>query len=133
MDNKKLVKFAEALTEGLQGIINAREQEYVVAIKRTEDEGLIGYHLSTACEITDDILRAKRYDAAGDLAEQLQIIQDNYDTLIEDTDYTGIFGKHNQFIQENYFDGLGKGDFYLEPVYLEEGTDKQEMKAKVIL
>ena len=58
MKDKQLVQFAESLTEGLQKMINEREQEYVVAIKKTANEELMGYHLSTACEITDDILRA---------------------------------------------------------------------------
>ena len=133
MSDKQTVAIAERIAEILQQAQNDRAEEYTVAIKRVSDDSLIGYHLSTLCQITEEMLWGKRYDAAGDVAGQLKIIQKNYDHLVTMTDFSGLFGEHFQKMQQEHFEGIGLGEFYLEPVFLAEGTDKQKMTAKVIV
>lgn len=118
-----LKKFQEAT----QKRHNETQQHYVVALKRVKDESLIGYHLSTVGQITQDILSAKRYDVSGDVGGQLRIIQNNYDYKFDPRAVSeeAIFGDFNKKLLEKYFKGMTKEDFYLEPVELEVGTPKQ--------
>ena len=121
--NHEMEKFEETLLESLNNRI--QNTPYVVSYKRKSDDTLIGYHLSTFCQVTDDKLNAKRYDGDNPYG-QLQTIHNNIKNVLstkEDDD--GFFGKVKWEIKQQYFKGLTIDDIYIDAVYLDEDVPKQ--------
>lgn len=107
-----------------------RPDQYVVAIKRQDNDELVGYHLSTFGQITPDVLSAKRYPSkdSESLGRQLRIISNNYKDILEtkDDDFDKrLFGPILKVSKEQ-FDGLTFDEIYLYPVDLADGTPSQE-------
>ena len=137
MDNKVV----DALVEGLQKLHEKnqkRPDQYVVAYKRKSDDSVIGYHLSTFCQITDDILRGKRYSGTNP-DKQLAIIWKNFCSMLakteEDTKKEGLAGMFSTLsykTKESQWQGINVDDVYIDAVYLAEGTEQQPFTVIVV-
>ena len=125
-------ELAQKLTEVLSKVwdkAQERPDQYVVAYYRVDNEELIGYHASTFCQLTDDILYAKRY--AGDKPyEQLAVIAKNVKYVL-DGENKGMFSSLVSHVRKQ-FEGLKSGDIYMDVIYLEEGTPKQPCRWRII-
>jgi hypothetical protein len=100
--------------------------QYVVAYRKTKNDELIGYHLSTFCTLTDDILNAKRYSGDNPYS-QINTISKNFRGVINTTEESdGLFSSIHLSTKKNYFDGLLFEDVYLEAVYLDGETPPQK-------
>jgi hypothetical protein len=117
----------DALDE-LTGIIKEKfdesqrspESKYVVAYKRKSDDSLIGYHLSTFCQVTDDKFLAKRYEGENPYS-QLQTIHNNIKHVlsIQEGD-TSFLAEVKLEIKNTYFPGITIDDIYLDAEYLDD-------------
>ena len=140
MNNEKK-DIAEVLTEVLQKIHDekqSRPDQYVVAYKRKSDDSLIGYHLSTFCQITDDILRGKRYSGESP-DKQLAIIWNNFKSMMATTEedskkkgLAGIFQTISYNTKTDQWKDINIEDVYIDVVYLAEGTEKQPLSVVVV-
>jgi len=132
--NKKEV--VKALAEGLKKIWDDqqnRPNQYVVAYKRVDNDELIGYHLSTFCQITPDILRGKRYSGENPYS-QLETIANNVKNTLEcplEPELDG-FASIKQNIKKEHFADYNVGDVYLDAVYLTEGIPPQSCRLNII-
>lgn len=106
-------------------------EQYVVVYKRVDDDSIIGYHLSTFCTLTDDILQAKRYSGANPYL-QLETILGNLVSIIKGVDKDHLFFDAIEQIRNNYYNGLKIEDIYLDAEYLTDGTPKQECRINII-
>lgn len=121
------------ITEVMQKAHDERQNsphQFVVAYFRVKDDTLIGYHLSTFCQTTQDILEAKRY-ANEDPYPQLKIISKNLHYTLSHT-HIGEFAELHNVIKENDFHNLKPEEVYMDAIYLAEGTPKQNFKYTVI-
>lgn len=126
-------KVIEELSGSFEKLMNSTEHKhpYVVAYRKKSDGSLIGYHLSTFCQITDDKFLAKRYDGDNPY-RQLQTIQNNITRVLEtDENDTGLFAPVRLAIKNNYFSGLEISDISLDAEYLEDAP-KQHFKLDII-
>lgn len=96
------------------------ESKYVVAYKRKSDDSLIGYHLSTFCQITNDKFSGKRYEGENPYS-QLQTIHNNIKHVlsIQEGD-TSFLAEAKLEIKKTYFPGLTIDDIYLDAEYLDD-------------
>lgn len=123
--------FAKYLKEAFDKM-QERPNQYVVAYYRVSDDSLIGYHSSTFCQVTDDLLRGKRYSGENPYP-QLETIAKNLKWTL-DTDHKEgeLFASVNKSIQENDFGGLKSHEVYMDAIYLADGTPKQSFKYTII-
>lgn len=125
------------LTEKLEKVIKEtfeklqeRPDQYVVAIYKQANDERLGYHASTFCQVTKDILGAKRY-AGLNASEQLKIISKNIKSALKES-HEGLFSELMNSIRDNDFEGLKFEEIYIDAVYLEDGTPKQECNIKIV-
>lgn len=100
--------------------------QYVVEYRNVHDDSLIGYHLSSWCQVGQNRLDAKRYNGENAFG-QLNTINKNLTSVLSITDDdTGMFSPMLRDIKETYFSGLKIEDIYLQPDYLEDDCVKQK-------
>lgn len=108
--------------------------QFIVAYYRKKDDSLLGYHMSTWCNYTNDPLEAKRY-ANENPYPQLKIISDNIKHLLT-ADFSKLegnpFAELSRKIRENQYEGIGFDDIYIDAIYLAEGTPPQECNIALI-
>ena len=75
MENEILDLLGEALKKNFEEN-QKKPNQYVVAYYKQSDDSLIGYHASTFCQVTQDILDAKRYSGDNPYS-QLETIAKN--------------------------------------------------------
>lgn len=129
----KKEEIIQKVTDAIKKMLDERQDrpdQYIVAYFRTSDDSLIGYHLSTFCQTTGDILKAKRYSGDNPYS-QLAIIAKNLRYTLK-KDHEGMFAKIHEQIRDIDFAGLDPGDIYMDAIYLAEGTPKQNFTVKVI-
>lgn len=126
MNKNEILNILKEIHDKLQD----RPNQFVVAYFNKSTDKLIGYHLSTFCQITDDILEVKRY-SAEDPYPQLEIIFNNVKYVLDKEEHDGIFGHVYVSIREQ-FGGLTTKDIYLDAIYLAEGTPKQDFRYQII-
>lgn len=122
--NHEMEKFEDVILESLNNRVYSTP--YVVSYKMKSDDSLIGYHLSTFCQLTDDKYKAKRYDGDNPYG-QLQTIHNNIKNVLSTKeDDTGFFGKVRWAIKQDYFRGLTIDDIYIDAVFLDDDAPKQK-------
>lgn len=107
-----------------------RPDQYVVVYKRKSDDSIIGYHLNTFNQITDDILKAKRY-AGENPYPQLQVIADNLQRALSGELEQDILGALYKTVRIEHFKNMPASYIYVDAVYLAEGTPKQSFKIEI--
>lgn len=123
--NKVIDHFVGALQEAFEKN-QQRDNQYVVEYRKVSDDSLIGFHLSTFCQVGQNRLDGKRYSGDNPY-KQLETIHKNLTNVLtvgEDSD--GLFDGLKRDIRDNYFSGLGPEDVYLNADYLEEGIQPQK-------
>lgn len=110
--------------------LQSRPNQYVVAYFKQSDNTLIGYHASTFCQITQDILKGKRY-AGENPYKQLETIAKNLKYTLDTEKFEGMFKEVNESIQKD-FGGLKSSEVYLDAIYLAEGTPKQDFRYVIV-
>ena len=107
-----------------------RPNQFVVTYYKVSDDSLIGYHASTFCQVTKDIMKGKRY-SAEDPYPQLTTISENLKYTL-DKEHEGMFSSINKSIQENDFGGLKSSEVWMDAIYLAEGMPKQSFRYTII-
>lgn len=131
MENKG-IDLLSVLTDAMGQAFDDRQEksnQYVVAIFNKHTDELLGYHLSTSCQRTDDKLQAKRYNGDNPY-NQLKTISENLRNKFVNYPQTGIFSSISNEIRESYGE-LNHDDLYLDAVYLEEDAPKLSFKTWV--
>lgn len=123
---KEIVEKIEELLRGIHDELQSRPNQYVVGYYKVSDCSLIGYHTSTFCQITKDIMDGKRY-AGLDPTSRLMTISDNLKYTLSEKSDEGMFGEIYKHIKED-FGGLKAEEIYLDPVYLADGMPKQQFR-----
>lgn len=134
MEQDKKKELFGALGEALKEVFNKnqdRPDQYVVAYYRVSDDSLIGYHASTFCQVTKDILNGKRYSGENPYS-QLQTISKNLKYTLSEKSSDGFFGSIHKKIRNEDFEGLSAEEVYMDAIYLAEGTPKQSFKMLII-
>jgi len=107
-----------------------RPNQYVVAYFRKSDDTLIGYHASTFCQVTNELLSGKRYSGENPYG-QLAIIAKNIKHTL-DNEHKGMFAEISNNIRDNDFGGLKSDEIYLDAIYLADGSPKQDFRYHII-
>lgn len=119
----------DGLTKTMEDTFNRNQQrdnQYVVEYRKVSDDSLIGYHLSTFCQVGQNRLEGKRYSGDNPY-KQLQTIRTNLThVLVVGEDSQGMFDETKRRIRDNYFKGLKPEDIYLNADYLEDGVVPQK-------
>jgi hypothetical protein len=119
----------DGLTKVLEETFNRnqeRDDQYVVEYRKVSDDSLLGYHLSTFCQVGQERLNGKRYSGDNPY-KQLQTIHRNLTHVLEvSDDSNGLFDGLKRDIRDNHFKGLKPEDVYLNADYLEEGVAPQK-------
>jgi hypothetical protein len=119
----------DGLTKVLEETFNRnqeRDDQYVVEYRKVSDDSLLGYHLSTFCQVGQERLNGKRYSGDNPY-KQLQTIHTNLTHVLEvGDDSDGLFDSLKRDIRDNHFKGLKPEDVYLNADYLEEGVAPQK-------
>lgn len=119
----------DGLTKVLEDTFNRnqeRENQYVVEYRKVSDDSLLGYHLSTFCQVGQNRLEGKRYSGDNPYG-QLETIHNNLTSVLEvGDDSDGFFDELKRNVRDNYFKGLKPEDIYLNADYLEEGVAPQK-------
>ncbi len=129
MEKKIIKKLTEALEEAFKKHQELLDQ-YIVLYKRKDNDELIGYHLNTFCNITKDVLKAKRY-AGSDPYEQLAVISENLKSIFENYGKKTIFGPIRDAAREAFGD-LNYEDIYLDVEYLADGMEPQDYRFTIL-
>lgn len=103
-----------------------KPDQYVVGYYRIDNNELIGYHQSTACQLTEDVLEGKRYNGDNPY-EQLAIIAKNLKYILNSSDEDPGFLGFANITRKDFFEGYKDGDIYLKEVYLSDGTPPQQL------
>lgn len=122
----------EKLTEALQKVWEERQSlpnQYVVAYFRKKDESRIGYHCSSFCQFTQDVIEGKRYSGENPYP-QLETIFRNLTSVLE-KEHTGLFSGISNGVRES-FEGLKIEDIYIDAIYLSDDMPKQECRYSII-
>lgn len=92
---------------------------------------LIGYHLSTFCQVGPKE-SAKRYQCKNGPEEQMEVIRENVKHVlnIKDSD-EGIFSGITKSIKKNDFKGLSYEEVELEAEYLIDGVTPDDIELRV--
>lgn len=140
--NEEVDNVAQKLMEAMAKTHEERQKlphQYVVAYKRKDNDELIGYHLDTFNQTTQNILEAKRYQ--GERPDnQLSIIWQNLvftlsmtQEKIDNTEgFESAFWKANLRIKERCYPGLTPDDLYIDAVYLADGMEPNKMNVVLI-
>ena len=124
-DREKVLKeLVDLLNKHMNENEQSTENQYVVGYYRVEDDKLIGYHLSTSCQITEELLDGKRYTGDNPYL-QLETISKNLKYILECTEEQPGFMGYGNAIREEHFEGYRHGDIYLQAVYLADDTPKK--------
>jgi hypothetical protein len=125
---KALNEFMGEVMASMEKKLDEAEHIFVVAYKRKSDDTLIGYHLSTFCQTTQDMLSAKRYTGDNPY-DQLATIQKNVKSILDtkETD-TGMFAPIRLDVKNTCFKDLSFDDVTLEAVYLDKDIPKHIFK-----
>ena len=124
-DKEKILKeLVELLNKHMNEDDTPMDDQYVVGYYRVKDDKLLGYHLSTSCQITEEILDGKRYSDDNPYP-QLEIISKNLKYILECTKEEPGFMGFGNIIREEYFEGYKHGGIYLQAIYLADGTPKK--------
>lgn len=129
--NKEIV---DKITEGLKKVFDENQErpnQFVVAYYRTKDDSLIGYHASTFCQVTNNILKAKRY-SGEDPYPQLAVIAKNIKYTLQKEVHTGMFAEVNESIKKDDFGGLSSDEVWIDAIYLAEGMPKQSFRYQIV-
>ncbi len=121
------------LTEALEEAFKKHQElpdQYIVLYKRKDNDELIGYHLNTFCNITKDVLKAKRY-AGSDPYEQLDVISTNLRKTFQNYGKETIFGSIRDAAREA-FGELNYEDIYLDIEYLADGMSPQDYRFTIL-
>jgi hypothetical protein len=128
MENN-LNQVVDVITKTLEETFNEnqkRDNQYVVEYRKVSDDSLLGYHLSTFCQVGQERLNGKRYSGDNPY-KQLQTIHKNLTHVLEvGDDSVGLFDGLKRDIRDNHFKGLKPEDVYLNADYLEEGVAPQK-------
>ena len=128
MENN-LNQVVDNLTKTMEEVFNKNQQrdnQYVVEYRKVSDDSLIGYHLSTFCQVGQNRLDGKRYSGDNPY-DQLQTIHNNLTHVLEvGEDSQGVFDNVKRRVRDSYFKGLKPEDIYLNADYLEEGVSPQK-------
>jgi hypothetical protein len=128
MENN-LNQVVDVITKTLEETFNEnqkRDNQYVVEYRKVSDDSLLGYHLSTFCQVGQERLNGKRYSGDNPY-KQLQTIHKNLTHVLEvGDDSVGLFDGLKRDIRDNHFKGLKPEDVYLNVDYLEEGVAPQK-------
>mgnify|MGYP006321794489 CR=1 len=133
MNKNTAQDLADILRKHFDELQNQPDQ-YVIGIYNVLDETLIGYHLSTVCQVTDDILEAKRYSGLEPY-EQIMIIHKNISSLLALTEEElkdKMFGTIQIAIRKERYEGIGQKDFYLDAIYMNPNIPKQSFRYVVM-
>ena len=125
-DKNKVIENFIGMLEETFNKNQQRDNQYVVEYRKVSDDSLIGYHLSSFCQVGQNRLDGKRYSGDNPY-KQLETIHKNLTNVLtvgEDSD--GLFDGLKRDIRDNYFSGLGPEDVYLNADYLEEGIQPQK-------
>jgi len=125
--NQKLAEILKKIHDEEQD----KPNQYVIAYYRKDNDRLIGYHYSTFCQLTNDILEAKRYNGENPY-KQLRIICDNVKYILTDRNTSSMFYEFNIQIQKQ-FHNLSPEDVYVDAIYLADGSPKQDFRCPIIL
>lgn len=109
-----------------------RPDQFVVGYFRTKDDSLIGYHMSTWCNYTEDILEAKRYSAENPYPQLATISKNLKHVLVGEIKEEDFFGEIVKRVREAQWTGVQPDDVYLDAIYLAEGTPPQEFRMTII-
>lgn len=135
MDNQVTTGIMAAMNKAHEMCQNMPNQ-YIVAYKRKSDDSLIGYHISTFCQISQDPLDGKRY--SGDKPDaQLSVIWKNFTYMMSKReepkkDIGGLVDSLSNIVKKGDWDGINPDDVYIDAVYLAEGMPKQEFSAILV-
>ncbi len=130
--NKELKKGVMGALQKAFDEMQERPNQFVVAYYKVSDDSLIGYHASTLCQLTQDILDAKRY-ASEDPYPQLAIISKNLRyTLANDHSEESLFSEIHKSIKEDSFNNMKPEEVYMDAIYLAEDTPKQSFRYTII-
>jgi hypothetical protein len=123
----------DALVEALKKAhdqLQERPNQYVVAYFRKDNDKLIGYHASTFCQLTDNLLNGKRY-AGENPYGQLETIAQNVKYTLDTEKHMGLFASAHNAVKEQ-FGGLKSNELYMDAVYLDEDAPKQSFKYEIL-
>ncbi len=129
MENEILDLLGEALKKNFEEN-QKKPNQYVVAYYKQSDDSLIGYHASTFCQVTQDILDAKRYSGDNPYS-QLETIAKNVKYTLKES-HEGMFAEINSKIRDEDFKGMKCDEIYMDAVYLADGTPTQEFRMNII-
>lgn len=130
--NKKL---KQEIAETLQRAFNEsriKPDQFVVAYFRKEDDSLIGYHASTWCNYTDDILEAKRYSSENPYPQMATISKNLKHVIAGEIKEGDFFGEVMKKIREAQWTEFSPEDVYMDAIYLAPGTPLQEFRMTLI-
>lgn len=111
--------------------IQQRPDQYVVVIKHKKDDNIIGYHLSTMCQVTKDILQAKRYSGLNPY-KQIEVIANNIKNCIFKEEKEGIFSELFKSIKKEFYKDINVEDIYLDAIYLNPNIEPQNFRYQII-
>lgn len=129
MDKEVLNKLSEAIKEAFDERQKLPNQ-FVVGYYRKDNDERIGYHADTFCNMTQDILTAKRY-ASDNPYPQLKIIFNNLKSLFESYPSDGMFSSITNSAKEA-FGNLELDNIYIDATYLEDGIEPQQCRLSLI-
>lgn len=109
--------------------IQQRPNQYIVVIK--QNDKTIGYHASTMCQVTKDILQAKRYSGLNPY-KQIEVISNNIKNCIFTEEKGGIFNELFKEIKEEYYKDINIEDIYLDAIYLNPNIEPQNFRYQII-
>ena len=127
--NKMIKVIEEIFNEGQK-----KPYQYVVAYYKVADDTLIGYHLSTFCQVTDNKLKAKRYNGDNPYS-QLSVIKKNVDNTLAITEENAkdqFLGSVTLDIKNTHFPNMSAEDVYIVAEYLDEGIPPQKFTHQII-
>ena len=140
-NEQKKQEIVNELVEKMQEILTERANQpdpYVVAIYRTKDDSLVGYHADSCCSVTQDKMNGKRYHGDNPY-KQLDIIRKNIDHVIN-TDLSkevedglaGLFTGISRKIKEKHYKNNKPEDIYIMAEYLEGDIPPVKYEYKII-
>lgn len=129
MDKEVLNKLSEAIQAAFDEH-QRQPNQFVVGYYKKDTDELIGYHADTFCNMTQDILNAKRYSSDNPYP-QLKIIFNNLKALFEKYPHQGLFGT----IANNAKEAFGEiwlDNIYIDATYLQDGLEPQKCRLSLI-
>lgn len=109
-----------------------KPHQYVVGIYNKHTNKLIGYHLSTLCQVTQEITQAKRYNGENPY-KQLETIWKNISYLVETQDFKDkLFGDLFNEIKNKHYNKLTSKDIYIDAIYLNSNMPKQQFRYQIL-